>query len=843
MPLTQTFADSSGGSPPGSIRTKVTTSTTNSAMLPALGSIDFSAEAGGRKAAPLHELMLAGVPVPSGFVVPPHVELDTITERQLESAVVQAGGYPLAARSSGHLEDLPGASFAGQYVTRLGVRDVGGLMRAIAECRASAGSAQVVAYLRRNGLDESQARVSVLVQTLIDAAVAGVAFSIDPMTGREEHSLIECCHGLGEKLVSGQTNPTRYLLRLEDATVVERQPGGENVKVHDEVLRALGTYVLELQAHFGMPQDIEWALDKSGKLWILQSRPITRIHWRSDIEEFTSADFREGGVSARVCTPLMYSLYRDAVQSSMQRYFVGIKLLPRGAPQQNWIGIFYGRPYWSASAVKKALLKVPGFDEEVFDRDLGIQKDYGRSGPARTPMTLRTLLPAIPVAIALERNYRRHLSETEAYGRRFMSEESGHLKAAASFAETADEQFFALLRNVLNFHLRTESDYFTTIYNNANFQSDLKKLLKRIEIATGGPVSAVALMSGLQDISHMKMQRGLVRLVKIAKREGTESSIWERALADFLAENYYHGDVELDISTPRWGERPTRVKTIVEDILRSGTDPRDPEHAAQDQFGRFSAEEQRILAALRRKAWHRAKFERPFRKRLRLARTYLSRREEMREYSTRAYNVVRRYVLEAGARLCRLGYLKDVEDAFMLHTPELVAIGNPGGDRAHVLGLAHFRRLMYLGYRLLEPPGELGRDVTQQSAPDRPRISSDSVDSVVLNGIGCSAGIITALVRVVPGLEQADSLKPGEILVTRFTDPGWTPILGLVAGVVTEVGGLLSHAAVIGREYGIPAVLNVAGATQILKTGQRVELDGSQGTVKLLRSENPEDHD
>jgi phosphohistidine swiveling domain-containing protein len=445
---------------------------------------------------------------------------------------------------------------------------------------------------------------------------------------------------------------------------------------------------------------------------------------------------------------------------------------------------------------------------------------------------LRTLLRTIPVAIALERNYRQHLRRTCSYGRRFMSEESRHLKAAESFGEIGDGRFFLMLPEVLKFHLATEGDYFTTIYNNANFQSDLKKLLKRVEGATGEPVSAVALMSGLQDISLMKMQRGLVALVRVAKRDGTESAMWEHALAAFLAENYFHGDVELDISTPRWGERPARVKTIVEDILRSGTDLRDPDYAAQDQFARFSAEEQRILTALRRNFWHRAKFERSFRKRLRLARTYLSRREEMREYSTRAYNVVRRYVLEAGVRLCRMGYLKDVDDVFMLHTEDLVAIGTGNIERSPVLALTHFRRRMYLGYRSLEPPGELGRDVSQHTAGDRHQISSDSV---LLKGIGCSAGIIAADVRIVPRLEQADSLKPGEILVTRFTDPGWTPILGLVAGIVTEVGGLLSHAAVIGREYGIPAVLNVAGATQILKTGQRVEIDGTQGTVKLLK--------
>jgi phosphoenolpyruvate synthase/pyruvate phosphate dikinase len=141
---------------------------------------------------------------------------------------------------------------------------------------------------------------------------------------------------------------------------------------------------------------------------------------------------------------------------------------------------------------------------------------------------------------------------------------------------------------------------------------------------------------------------------------------------------------------------------------------------------------------------------------------------------------------------------------------------------------------MYRGYRFLEPPGELGRDVTQRTLADQ---LDGASSEAVLKGIGCSAGVIRAAIRVIRTLEEADTLRPGEILVTRFTDPGWTPVLGLVSGIITEVGGLLSHAAVIGREYGIPAVLNVTGATQLLRTGQHVEIDGSEGTVRVLAAE------
>jgi phosphohistidine swiveling domain-containing protein len=801
----------------------------DTAILSVLGGTGFDAAAAGRKATPLHELMRAGFAVPPGFVVPPDVPLDARMEAQLEAAVTAMGGYPVAARSSGHLEDLPGASFAGQYVTRLDIADARGLLEAIDECRAAARSPQVTAYLRKNGLDESQARVSVLTQRMVDAAIAGVAFSIHPTTGREEHALLECCHGLGEKLVSGRTAPTRYVIHLVDGSVVDREEGEEDVRLDDVLRMELRDRILELQAHFGAPQDIEWAVDHRKTLWILQSRPITRIQWRTDIDEFTSADFREGGVSARVCTPLMYSLYRDAFQASMQRYFVDIRLLSKTAPQRTWIDMFYGRPYWSASAVKNTLLNIPGFDEEVFDKDLGIQKKYGASGPATTPTTIRTLLPAIPVAIALERNYRRHLRLTESYGRTFLPREAQYLQASESLARMTDQHFFRLLREVMDFQLATECDYFTTIYNNANLQSDLKKLLASIAQVTGTGVSAVDLMSGLQDVSHMKMQSGLVRLVGVARRDGMDSPAWDRELNEFLSANYFHGDVELDISTPRWGERPERVKQIVADILRSGSEPKDPEYSARAQHDIYTTEERRILDAVRSSWWLRLRLERRFRKRLTLARAYLSRREEMREYSTRAYHLVRRVVLEAGARFHRTGTLRTADDVFMLQRDEILAGAEASDPRR--LEETRYRRLLHRGYRLLEPPGELGRDVTQRTLADQLDAASSET---ILRGIGCSAGIVRAAIRVIRTLEETDTLKPGEILVTRFTDPGWTPVLGLVAGIITEVGGLLSHAAVIGREYGIPAVLNVAGATQLLKTGQQVEIDGSEGTVRLM---------
>jgi phosphohistidine swiveling domain-containing protein len=201
----------------------------------------------------------------------------------------------------------------------------------------------------------------------------------------------------------------------------------------------------------------------------------------------------------------------------------------------------------------------------------------------------------------------------------------------------------------------------------------------------------------------------------------------------------------------------------------------------------------------------------------------------------RADDIVRRYALDAGRRLHRWGWLGQEEDVFMLYADELKAIAQHRVNKERILAVRKFRQLMHRGYRKVEPPGELGKGVSQR-LPATEFVKSSS--EPLLKGTGCSRGRVTARARVVGALEDCSGLQAGEILVTRFTDPAWTPVMGLVAGVVTEVGGVLSHGAVIAREYGLPAVLNVPGATEIIKTGQAVEVDGTKGIVRILQTDS-----
>lgn len=799
-------------------------------MIQFLGSPEFNIEKAGKKAANLHEMIKSGLHVPQGFVVA--FDAAVPSREDLHEAIKEIGGFPIAVRSSGCLEDLQGASFAGQYKTFLEIDSVETALAKIFECRNSASSEGVRAYLKKNGLNEIEAKVSVLIQKMVEPRIAGVGFSIHPLTGQEEHALVEFCPGLGERLVSGLITPSSAVIELESGKIVSLTSGSEPADFGNSEAIDLAHLLLETGAYFGCPQDVEWAIDLHGKTWLLQSRPITSIQWRTDVEEFTNADFKDGGVSARVCTPLMYSLYRNAMQGSMQEYFETIKLIARGSKPERWIDMFYGRPYWNASAVKRSLSVVPGFDEEKFDSDLGIQKSYPVTGPMRVPTNLKTVLPVIPVALALEKTYEHQLKVVEEFGPKFETMRAHWLERIKGFSLTSDGEFFEDFIKVLEeFHVWTESSYFATIYNNANAQSDFKSFIAKMDQATGNLTSIVHLMSGLANVSHMEMQRGLIALYHVARVHGFDSKSWSMALDKFLAHNDFHSDAELDITVPRWGEVPGRVKEMVQAMLAAGHAPTDPDLSEVQSREQFEREVLRVKTVLYKSVRFRLQYLGAFKKHLERVRTYLGRREYMREFSTQCYYIVRLYVLEAARRFVKLGLLTDEFSVFMLRTEELVAMARGQVSLEEIKAKTDFRFKMYRSYRDLVPPNELGQGVTQRGQATL-EVGADG--KAILKGLGCSPGNIEGVVRVVESIEQMDQIQKGDILVTRFTDPGWTPVLGLVSGIVTEVGGLLSHAAVIGREYGIPAVLNLPGATKTLTTGQRIRIDGSSGVVELL---------
>ena len=694
-----------------------------------------SREAAGGNAAVLLELRQAGFPIPDFEVAPTDL-----------AAAVARLGMPLAVRSSATVEDGRDASFAGQFLTFLNLATPAAVAEAVRRCRASASDARVLAYCRAHGVDPARLRVEVILQRMVQPELAGVAFTVNPMTGAEE-VVIEAVPGLADSLLAGRASP----LPESDPRLARHAP-------------RIASLARRVQRHFGAPQDVEFAVE-GDRVTVLQARPITRIAFSADIGEWTNADFRDGGVSSAVCTPLMWSLYSLVWEHTLKGFLDEVGLLEgdfqAGRP-------FFGRPYWNLGAVKRCLARLPGYREREFDADLNIEAVREGDGLA-TPVTLRGLLRTLPTLVAI----RRFFANQEAFDRallggafaRLVSRyESGRADAETRFRELVERDYFLV-----------EQNYFRTV-----FAASLAKL---VFTASFPDLDHRSLVTALPPLRHFAPVHALRELAARGDSDVTP----------LLRRFRHHSRRGLDLRAPRWDEDRGLVEELLRTLpARNGDDP-----------GVAYARARRSAAA--RMRWpQRRRFERQ----LDRLRAWIWLREEMRDLSSQMYYLIRRDVLEI-ARRRGLG-----DDLFFMTYQELAA-----DDRSNV----ERNRERHESYRNFKAPNEIGsRYPFIRHTPDGS-----------LRGIGASPGRARGLARVCQSVEEAARAERGAILVCPFTDPGWTPVLDRFAGVVTETGGLLSHAAVICREFGIPAVLGVAAATDRIPGGRMISLDGATGQIEL----------
>ncbi|MCE3011875.1 MAG: hypothetical protein LW878_02305 [Proteobacteria bacterium] len=726
-----------------------------------------------------------------------HFVLDDLISLVKEKLVI-----PLAVRSSGRFEDLGDASFAGMYDTFLNVNDLNSLGEKVHLCFESTYSERVLNYITEKRifttLDNLNTSMSVLVQEMIPAKISGVLFTLDPQTGREDEFYVDYCDGLGDQLVSGLVSPSRCRIDISQRKILRLQEISGSVRLRDEKLLELMELGQRIQRFYGCPQDIEWCIDQEDKIWILQARPITSFNWRTDVPELTNADFKDGGISARVCTPLMYSVYERALQKSMGEYFCKIGLVSHPDRYQ-WIYSFYGRAYWNAQAVKECLLTVPDFDEEKFDRDLGILKDYSQNPPRKSFINPASLLKALSVLSRIGFEYQDCLKMVVDFRPWFTAQDDALKSRVHRAKELSRDDFNQLLAQVLDYQFRVESSYFRVIYNNSNIQSEIKRKIKDNDLI-------LSLISDLPLVAHSAIASGLGNLSELIRVHGVESAQVKQGLAEFIREHYHHGECELDLTVARWGEKP-------EQVLQMAINFQGQWHKNISRFHDLWAN-----YVSEKPLWWKWFVENRLTRKITLARNFLMLREELRTYSTRAYYLLRLMLLELNRRE---GLTPN--KIFQYQVTELLDIHAVSPDTLE------FREMMYESYRNFTPPNEFGGSNPMLRAANQ---------NAGLRGIGCSKGIVRGRVRVILEVSESHQLEAGEILVTRFTDPGWTPVMVRAKAIITEVGGILSHAAVISREFGIPAILNVTEVTRMLKTGDYVEVDGSSGTIELLEHES-----
>lgn len=785
----------------------------------------------GPKAHRLAQLTRAGLPVPAGLVVPAAVlkatlgDLNGMSEAEcaarahtaplpeelrdaLAAALVELDqGAGVAVRSAGLSEDAAGASAAGIYETTLACNDPPAVEAALRRCWASLWGSAAQAYADQAPQTRS---MSVLVQRMIEPRSAGVLF-----TSREDAEVwIEAVPGRGEALVSGEADPVRYRLPAEGPLEVEGEPADLLAAGEPDALVELARAA---EGALGRGLDLEWAIDAQGDPWLLQARPVTRPLGAGPKRTlWTAANTQEALLDP--VTPLTWTLFTPLVERGRSEFFrfAGLREIPG-----DYMRLFAGRPYFNPDYFRAFLRQIPGAPDNVFDALIFAEGapsiDFRPREFDGTSLRLLALFVAARV-LARER-FELFLRWFDAALGRLTLRPLSSLYDAELLE--LREQATELLESALRRHVLG-----TAIAGGSYLLLDLF-LRHAGSPETATPGLAARLTSGA---SGNALARSSAALEELARR-------WARGerrpedLERFLAEHGHRCEKEAELLEPRWADAPRTVQEVLDQYVAAAergelTDLRQREVELSERARALAHE---VAGQLRRSSW----LERllplkrlAFGYLLREARRYAPYRENLKDQALRALHLLRRVFLEAGRRLSARGLLSAPEDAFFLELAVLEAgLRGERDDLRELVAAARAERERFLATpaadRVIEVPGQA------------PRLLPAAVaERGLLEGVGVSSGQVRATARVLSSMDEAARLGAGEVLVARVINAAWTPLFHLAGAVVAEVGGLLSHGAIVAREYGLPAVFGVRGASSI-PDGATVVVDGDAGLITI----------
>ncbi len=792
----------------------------------------------GGKAAGLGAMIAAGERVPDGFCLTTQAyRARSIPESALD-AYRDLGSGPVAVRSSATAEDLPDASFAGQQDTILNVVGAEALLAAIDRCWRSLDNERAAAYRVARGIGSDDLGMAVVVQRMIDPSAAGVMFTANPITGTRTETVVDAVPGLGTGVVDGSMDTDHYLL-----------PGHGPLPDHgclspDQLLE-LWRAGRRLQRHLGRPQDIEWAYDADGTLWLLQSRPITTLFPLPPEREGPRVYLEVGHMQGlrRPVTPMGMSVLQEVTR----RWLESLDL--RGSMDEMVAAIggrlfldltsFVRNPRLRSRIPEMMKLYGPGVARGIRHVLDDPRFEPRRAEPMMKPRQLaRMVLGGAPGTIA---NTVRALTRPAgARLRAFRDLESARrvpriepIDAAARITHAAQLQDADMLAPMM----RTLPPLWASLLARGVADGLLQGVSEPGEldsIQRGMPYNVTTEMDlALWAVAESAAPyRELIRETapsELATRY-RNGELPEFGLAAFLDQYGVRGAAEVDVGVARWGEDPTAVFAALAGYLQVT----DPDQAPPARFARAAAEAEESLDRL----VGRATRTRPLRAGLagfllRRSRALAGLRELPKFVWLFPLAEVRRQLLAAGNELAAAGLLEQPADIMFLTLSEAAETAG-GVDLRSVIKERrddHERET-----RRRQVPGLLLSDGT---VPDAlPDDTATEYGPDVLVGLPAAAGTATGTVRVVHHPAEA-RIQPGDILVAPTTDPGWTPLFMTIAGLVTETGSPIAHGPTVAREYGIPAVICVPDATTRLQDGQTISIDGSTGLVRILAPDRP----
>ncbi|WP_135554694.1 phosphoenolpyruvate synthase [Paenibacillus cymbidii] len=779
-----------------------------------------------------------------------------ITEAKIPSEVVKAVADSLsrygddqayAVRSSATAEDLPHASFAGQQDTYLNIIGKEAVLRHISKCWASLFTDRAIVYRMRQGFDHRSVYVSVIVQKMVYPQASGILFTADPVTSNRKVLSIDAGYGLGEALVSGLAAADCY--KVKDEEIVEKRiatktwaiygqkEGGtvtrqiapdlqQTQTITDQQIVQLACIGRQIEAYFGEPQDIEWCL-ADHKFSIVQSRPITTLY------PIPEANDRENRVYVSVG-------HQQMMTDPIKPLGLSFYLMTTPAPMRTAGGrLFVDVTAQLASpASREALIRMMGQAEPLMKDALQtvVEREFIASSPAdRDAATSGRIQTAMQAAIEPDPTVvadliSRHQASIEALQLAiqtksgadaidfiredfqqlkkllFDPQSSGVIMAAMGAAAWLNEHMYKWLGE------QNAADSISQSVPN-NITSEMGLALMDVADAIRPYPEVVAYLQQATDDRFLD---------ELGKLEGGRES--RDAIAAFLDRFGMRCPGEIDVTKTRWSEKPlTLVPAILSNVKtfepgaakrkfeQGRQEARNKEQSLLDRLTRLPDGDQKAMETKRR---------------IDLIRHFSGYREYPKYGMIGRYFIYKQALLQVAEQLVQDGVIDEKEDVFYLAFDEL---GEVVRTRTLDWRVVDKRKEAYKWYEKLTPP----RVITSDGEIIAGNYHRNHLPAQAMVGLPVSSGVIEGRARVILNMESAN-LEEGDILVTSFADPGWTPLFVAIKGLVTEVGGLMTHGAVIAREYGLPAVVGVENATKLIKDGQRIRVNGTEGYIEFV---------
>ncbi len=762
----------------------------------------------------------------------------------ITGAVARLGEHvAYAVRSSATAEDLPTASFAGQQDTFLNVVGPAAILEHVSRCWASLFTERAVTYRLRNGIDHRQVHMAVVMQQMVIPQASGILFTADPVNGNRKIESVDASFGLGEALVSGLVNPDVFKVRDDEIVqkivaskqlAIEALPGGGTQHLAiDPARRAqpalTDAQVVELarlgrriEAHFGRPQDIEWCL-AGDDFHIVQSRPITTLF------PIPAA----AGDAPRVYVSVGH---QQMMTDAMKPLGISVWQLTAAVPMHPAGGrLFVDVSHHLASPANRDRL-VAGFgtsDPLTGDalRTI-VERDFIPLVPGDGPVP-RFLAPPDPIetdpAIVDELIATNRASVAAL--RRDIEPKTGSALIDTILGDIPE------MKRIL-FEPRSHQVFMLAMeaagWLNEHLQDWLgeKNVADTLTQSVPNNVTAEMGLALLDVADAIRQHPGVIAFLQRAGDDGFLDELpaleggpqVQAAIRAYLDQYGMRCVGEIDITRPRWSERPSMLVPV---ILANIENFQAGEGTRRFEHGRAEAEakQREVLERLRALPDGDAKADQT-KQMIDRVRTFIGYREYPKYGIVSRYFVYKQALLGEAERLVQAGVLREAEDVFFLTFPEIEDVVRTQEADSELI---RERKDAFASYHALTPP----RVLTSEGEAVAGSYRRKDVPAGALAGLPVSAGTIQGRARVIAGIEQAD-LKTGDILVTAFTDPSWSPLFVTIEGLVTEVGGLMTHGAVIAREYGLPAVVGVEHATQLIPDGQMIRVHGTEGYVELL---------